>query len=143
MQFNIKLKFYCYIPPAPNQVINENGNKHMCCEFSHEDRDAISKQLLMTTNTTNYNSIVSSLNNGSHSKQFQSYYLMTKYCPELDNGVVQLKLKFIHLLTDNNKDTRMIQKSADENDYSRKKIKVKKCYYSQLKGGFSLITNYY
>ena len=55
---------------------------------------------------------------------------MTKHHPELDNGVVQLKLKCTHLLTDNNNDTRIVQRTADENDYSRKKIKVKKRYYS-------------
>ena len=38
-----------------------------------EDRETISKKLLMTTNTTDYNSIMSLLNNGSNSKQFLSY----------------------------------------------------------------------
>ena len=91
----------------------------------------------MATNSTDYNSVVCSLNQPLHSKQFPSYYLMTKHRPELENSTVQLLPKYEHLLTDSSNPTRMVERSNNENDYSSKKLKVSKRYYSRFKGGFA------
>ena len=73
---------------ASDQGFDENEYKSIYYHFSQEDRETISKKLFIATNTTNYYSIVLSLKNGSYSKLFLSYYLMTKYCSELENTVV-------------------------------------------------------
>ena len=106
--------------------------------ISLEASQTISKKLLIATTSTNYSDIVLTMNESMKCKQFPSYYLITKHRPELENGVVKILPKYEHLLSDKLMNARMVERSENDNDYSRKKVKIKSKYYSKIKGGFGM-----
>lgn len=139
MKFDIKSKYNNCIPPT---LIQEN-NEEDChiTPISIEDSYTISKKLLMATNSTDYNNVVSSLNELMHSKLFLSYYLMTKHRPKLENSMVEFLPQYKYLLMEKAMELRMVEHSENANDFSGKKNKVKSRYYSKIKGRFGVNYN--
>ena len=59
-----------------------------------------------------------------------------KHRLKLENGIVKFATKFKYLLHQEDRQGRIVAHSTDENNFTKKKLKVKKQHYSKLKGDF-------
>ena len=64
-------------------------DKKLLNKISTKNRIEILEKLLIVTNSTDYSSIILSLNNSLSTNVFLSYYLATKYQPALENGILK------------------------------------------------------
>ena len=140
MRYDIKADYNSCIPPTSDQVKVEDEGEVLCNEISSKDRDEISQKVLMAANSTDYSSVISSLNNALSTNVFPSYYLATKHRPELENGIVNFLNEHVHLLSKKAENQRMVERSDCNTDFEGKKNKISSRYYSKIKGGFA--TNY-
>ena len=138
MRYNVKSDCASCMLPASDQVkVEDEGEEVLHNEISTKDRIEISQKLLMATNSTDYSSVMSSLNISLSANVFPSYCLATKHWPELKNGIFNFSNEHIHLLSKKAENQRMVERSDSNTNFEGKKNKITSEHYSKTKGGFA------